>query len=284
MDQYNPFENSNHKVSKNPFEKKNKSSDMFEPTSNNHLETWDSYKKSEKQVKKYTKQNTINSSSINKIPDSINKIPKLTINKPVINTQNKTKGGIIALIVCVVFSMMSFIDSTFEEDDDYTFDDPNEYVYELMEYDKMCIDALEGIKNNSYSNLDISEIHKKSVENNINIDEMIDDINGSGVYGISGDNYNNIDSDHKLVYRDIYDYDEDEEIDHHYAVVFLIEGKNINDFADDFNSDSKGNIIGIELVLSDDYDFENIKDTVKCGNCEYEGKSLDKYLQEEFSY
>ena len=135
MDQYNPFENSNHKVSKNPFEKKNKSSDMFEPTSNNHLETWDSYKKSEKQVKKYTKQNTINSSSINKISDSINKIPKVTINKPVINTQNKTKGGIIALIVCIVFSMISFIDDTLE-DNSHIFDD---YEYNSTSYDKTSV-------------------------------------------------------------------------------------------------------------------------------------------------
>lgn len=277
MDQYNPFENSSHKVSKNPFEKGNKSSNMFEPTSNNNLETWDNYKKSEKQVKKYTKQNTINSSSINKIP-------KITINKPVINTQNKTKGGIIALIVCIVFSMMSFIDSTFEEDDDYTYDDPDEFVYELDGRDTACLEAVKNIENNSFSDFDVSEIIKKTEEYNINLNEMINKINDDGVYNITGTNYELDDPNHVLVYKQLYDYDVDGDLDYYYSLVFNIEGENINTIADNFNPESKGKIIGIELVISNSEYYNPIKDTVKCGNCEYEGKSLDKYLQEEISF
>lgn len=282
MDQYNPFENSNHKVSKNPFEKKNKSSDMFEPTSNNHLETWDSYKKSEKQVKKYTKQNTINSSSINKISDSINKIPKVTINKPVINTQNKTKGGIIALIVCIVFSMMSFIDNTFEEDDDYTFDDEIfEEIYELDDRDTLCLEAVKNIENNSFSDFDVSELLKELDTSNMDLNDIIFEISN---YGIDTIDDNNNDSNHVIGYKEFSTYDDETEKETYYALLFNITGKNINGFSDNFDSDEDITLVGIELISSEDYQFSNIIKTVKCGNCEYEGKSLDKYLQEEISY
>ena len=282
MDQYNPFENSNHKVSKNPFEKKNKSSDMFEPTSNNHLETWDSYKKSEKQVKKYTKQNTINSSSINKISDSINKIPKVTINKPVINTQNKTKGGIIALIVCIVFSMMSFIDNTFEEDDDYTFDDEIfEEIYELDDRDTLCLEAVKNIENNSFSDFDVSELLKELDTSNMDLNDIIFEISN---YGIDTIDDNNNDSNHVIGYKEFSTYDDETEKETYYTLLFNITGKNINGFLDNFDSDEDITLVGIELISSEDYQFSNIIKTVKCGNCEYEGKSLDKYLQEEISY
>ena len=274
MDQYNPFENSNHKVSKNPFEKRNKSSDMFEPTSNSHLETWDNYKKSEKQVKKYTKQNTINSSSINKIP-------KITINKPVINTQNKTKGGIIALIVCIVFSMMSFIDNTFEEDDDYTFDDEIfEEIYELDDRDTLCLEAVKNIENNSFSDFDVSELLKELDTSNMDLNDIIFEISN---YGIDTVDDNSDDSNHVIGYKEFSTYDETEK-ETYYALLFNINGKNINDFSDNFDSDEDMTTVGIELISSEDYQFSNIIKTVKCGNCEYEGKSLDKYLQEEFSY
>ena len=276
MDQYNPFENSNHKVSKNPFEKRNKSSDMFEPTSNSHLETWDNYKKSEKQVKKYTKQNTINSSSMNKISDSINKIPKITINKPVINTQNKTKGGIIALIVCIVFSMISFIDDTLE-DNSHIFDD---YEYNSTSYDKACLQTMEAINNNEFSDFDVSELLKELDTSNMDLNDIIFEISN---YGIDTVDDNSDDSNHVIGYKEFSTYDETEK-ETYYALLFNINGKNINDFSDNFDSDEDMTTVGIELISSEDYQFSNIIKTVKCGNCEYEGKSLDKYLQEEFSY
>lgn len=276
MDQYNPFENSNHKVSKNPFEKQNKSSDMFEPTSKNHLETFDNYKKSEKQVKKYTKQNTINSSSMNKISDSINKIPKITINKPVINTQNKTKGGIIALIVCIVFSMMSFIDDTLE-DNSHTFDD---YEYNSTSYDKACLQTMEAINNNEFSDFDVSELLKEIDASNMDLNDIIFEISN---YGIDTIDDNSNDSNHVIGYKEFSTYDDETEKETYYALLFNITGKNINDFSDNFDSD-EDITVGIELILSEDYQFSNIIKTVKCGNCEYEGKSLDKYLQEEIGY
>ena len=269
MDQYNPFENSNHKVSKNPFEKRNKSSDMFEPTSNSHLETWDNYKKSEKQVKKYTKQNTINSSSINKIP-------KITINKPVINTQNKTKGGIIALIVCIVFSMISFIDDTLEYNS-HIFDD---YEYNSTSYDKACLQTMEAINNNEFSDFDVSELLKEIDASNMDLNDIIFEISN---YGIDTVDDNSDDSKHVIGYKEFSIYDETEK-ETYYALLFNINGKNINDFSDNFDSDEDMTTVGIELISSEDYQFSNIIKIVKCGNCEYEGKSLDKYLQEEISF
>lgn len=286
MDQYNPFENSNHKVSKSPFEKKNNSSDMFEPTSKKHLETFDNYKQSERKVKKYTNKRVIKSDSINTLDLNNNQNnrtirPQININK----TKKLSKSSIIFIIFIVIISnMFGFIDSMIEDNfDDFEdtvekyFDENDESSdLELYPYQQTCLKFVEDINNNNEVGIDVSDLKEKLKSENIDITEIIDDIKSWGIYDIyiPYDNYEDKDFNHILTYRTIDVWDDENSEYKYYALIFYLEGDNINDY----ESVAEGKILGVELALSKDLNYKEIVDTVKCGNCEYKGHPLDYYL------
>ena len=279
----NPFENSHHKISKNPFEHKNISSDMFEPTSNNHLESWDTYKKSEKQVKKYTNKQVIKEKDLNTVNNnksSIN-LPNINIPKniPNIGRSTNTRSGRLKLVIIVfillVFlsGLVSFIETAF---DNYV-DEYDNYEYELEAKDKTCLNAIEGIKNNTFHDFNVSEIQKSIETNNIDLNEIIDKITNYGTDSIyiPYENYEDKDLDHIIEYKYISEWDENDNYIYN-IFIFYLEGENINDY----DSSVSGKILGIELIRSYDYECTEVIETIKCGNCEYNGKSLEYYLHD----
>lgn len=288
MDQYNPFENSNHKISKSPFEKKNSSSDMFEPTSKKHLETFDSYKQSERKVKKYTNKRVIKSDSINTV-DLNNTSSRSTI-RPQINidkTKKLSKSSIIFIIFIVIISnMFGFIDSMIENNFDDFEDTVENYLdesdessdLELSPYQQTCLKFVEDINNNNEVDIDVSDLKEKLKSENIDITEIIDDIKSWGTYDIyiPYENYKDKDFDHILTYRNIEVWDDENNEYKYYALIFYLEGDNINEY----EPADEGKILGVELALFKDSEYKEVVDTVKCGNCEYKDHSLDYYLTE----
>ena len=286
MDQYNPFENSSHKVSKSPFEKKNSSSDMFEPTSKKHLETFDNYKQSERKVKKYTNKRVIKSDSINTLDLNTNQSNRNI--RPQINTNNtkKLSKPLIIFIIFIVFivNIFGFIESTIEDNfDDFEdtvekyFDENNESSdLELSPYQQTCLKFVEDINNNNEVDIDVSDLKEKLKSENVDMTEIIDDIKSWGTYDIyiPYDNYEDKDFDHILTYQNTDVWDDESGDYKNYTLIFYLEGDNINDY----ESVDEGKILGTELVISID---DEIIDTVKCGNCEYKDHPLDYYYLTE---
>lgn len=281
MDQYNPFENSNHKIPKNSFEKKNKRSGIFEPTSNNYLESWDTYKKSEKRVKKYTnkqviKEKDLNTVNTNTIKPSINipkNLPKISVN----NTEKSKRLGFIIAVLVLFGTFFSTIGNFIEDSIENSIEYNDDYEYELTMSEELCYNVISDIQNNNFTEFDVSKIQDAITTYDINLDEFKDSISNFGTDSIYTpyDDYENKDLNHRLDYIEISDWDDDLNDFAVYTFIFNLEGENINEI----DSDVPGKILGIELIKSKNYNGKDPLDIIKCGNCEYKGKALEYYLQ-----